>query len=87
MIRPMPRMRAYTGEHQRCATTSIGASTPVARSLAISGSLRIASPTHEGAMTSVIVQAPGDDVARLAREPGVRVEPMTLEDLFIEVTQ
>jgi len=42
---------------------------------------------HEGAMTSVIVQAPGDDVARLAREPGVRVEPLTLEDLFIEVTQ
>jgi ABC-2 type transport system ATP-binding protein len=42
---------------------------------------------HEGAMTSVIVQAPGDDVARLAREPGVRVEPLSLEDLFIEVTQ
>ena len=42
---------------------------------------------HEGAMTSVIVQAQGDDVARLAREPGVRVEPLTLEDLFIEVTQ
>lgn len=42
---------------------------------------------HEGGMTSVIVQAQGDDVARLAREPGVRVEPLTLEDLFIEVTQ
>ncbi|MFS2015803.1 ABC transporter ATP-binding protein [Massilia sp. CT11-108] len=42
---------------------------------------------REGAMTSVIVQAQGDDVARLAREPGVRVEPLTLEDLFIEVTQ
>ena len=42
---------------------------------------------REGAMTSVIVQAPGEDVARLAREPGVRVEPLTLEDLFIEVTQ
>ena len=42
---------------------------------------------QEGAVTSVIVQAPGDDVARLAREPGVRVEAMTLEDLFIEVTQ
>ena len=42
---------------------------------------------QEGAMTSVIVQAQGDDVARLAREPGVRVEPLTLEDLFIEVTQ
>jgi hypothetical protein len=32
--------------------TSIGALTPLARSLAISGSLRIASPTHDGAMTS-----------------------------------
>jgi ABC-2 type transport system ATP-binding protein len=42
---------------------------------------------HEGAMTSVIVQAQGDDAMRLAREPGVRVEPLTLEDLFIEVTQ
>ena len=42
---------------------------------------------QEGGMTSVIVQAQGDDVARLAREPGVRVEPLTLEDLFIEVTQ
>ena len=42
---------------------------------------------QDGAMTSVIVQAPGDDVARLAREPGVRVEPLSLEDLFIEVTQ
>jgi ABC-2 type transport system ATP-binding protein len=38
-------------------------------------------------MTSVIVQVPGDDAMRLAREPGVRVEPLTLEDLFIEVTQ
>jgi ABC-2 type transport system ATP-binding protein len=42
---------------------------------------------HEGPLTSVIVQAPGDDVLRLAREPGVRVEPLSLEDLFIEVTQ
>jgi len=42
---------------------------------------------QDGAMTSVIVQAPGDDVARLAREPGVRVEPLSLEDMFIEVTQ
>jgi ABC-2 type transport system ATP-binding protein len=42
---------------------------------------------REGAMASVIVQAPGADVERLAREPGVRVEPMTLEDLFIEVTK
>jgi len=42
---------------------------------------------QQGGVASVIVQAPGDDVARLAREPGVRVEPLSLEDLFIEVTQ
>lgn len=42
---------------------------------------------REGATTSVIVQGPGLDVERLAREPGVRVEAMTLEDLFIEVTK
>jgi ABC-2 type transport system ATP-binding protein len=42
---------------------------------------------HEGATTSVIVKAPGADVERLAREPGVRVEAMSLEDLFIEVTK
>jgi ABC-2 type transport system ATP-binding protein len=40
---------------------------------------------HEGAMTSVIVQTQGDDVARLAREPGVRVEKLSLEDLYMEV--
>jgi len=42
---------------------------------------------RDGGVASVIVRAPGDDVARLAREPGVRVEPLSLEDLFIEVTQ
>lgn len=42
---------------------------------------------HEGAMASVIVQGPNAEVERLAREPGVRVEAMTLEDLFIEVTR
>jgi ABC-2 type transport system ATP-binding protein len=36
-------------------------------------------------MTSVIVQTQGDDVARLAREPGVRVEKLSLEDLYMEV--
>jgi ABC-2 type transport system ATP-binding protein len=40
---------------------------------------------HEGGMTSVIVQTQGDDVARLAREPGVRVEKLSLEDLYMEV--
>jgi ABC-2 type transport system ATP-binding protein len=42
---------------------------------------------HDGGTASLIVQAQGDDVTRLAREPGVRVEPLSLEDLFIEVTQ
>lgn len=42
---------------------------------------------QEGAMASLIVQAPNAEVERLAREPGVRVEAMTLEDLFIEVTK
>jgi ABC-2 type transport system ATP-binding protein len=42
---------------------------------------------REGAMASVIVQAPSADVERLAREPGVRVEALSLEDLFIEVTR
>jgi ABC-2 type transport system ATP-binding protein len=36
---------------------------------------------------SVVVQAPGADVERLAREPGVRVEKLSLEDLFIEATR
>jgi ABC-2 type transport system ATP-binding protein len=42
---------------------------------------------QQGGMASVIVQAPGEDALRLAREPGVRVEALSLEDLFIEVTQ
>jgi len=42
---------------------------------------------QDGAMASVIVRAPHPDVERLAREPGARVETMTLEDLFIEVTR
>jgi ABC-2 type transport system ATP-binding protein len=40
---------------------------------------------QQGGVASVIVQAPGDDVARLAREPGVRVEKLSLEDLYMEV--
>jgi ABC-2 type transport system ATP-binding protein len=42
---------------------------------------------HENGLTSVIVQAAGPQVAFLAREPGVRVEPLSLEDLFIEITR
>jgi ABC-2 type transport system ATP-binding protein len=36
---------------------------------------------------SVVVQAPGPEVERLAREAGVRVEKLSLEDLFIEATR
>ena len=42
---------------------------------------------QEGAATSAIVQAPGVDLERLAREPGVRVEQLSLEDLFIDITR
>jgi ABC-2 type transport system ATP-binding protein len=41
----------------------------------------------DGVMASVLVQAPGADVERLRVQPGVRVEALSLEDLFIEVTQ
>lgn len=41
----------------------------------------------DGVMASVVVQAPGADVERLRVQPGVRVEALSLEDLFIEVTQ
>ena len=40
---------------------------------------------QQGGVASVIVQAQSDDVARLAREPGVRVEKLSLEDLYMEV--
>jgi len=43
--------------------------------------------THEGAMTSVIVQMAGDQLEQLAGKPGVRVESLSLEDLFIEMTR
>ena len=36
---------------------------------------------------SVVVQAPGPEVERLACEAGVRVEKLSLEDLFIEATR
>ena len=42
---------------------------------------------NHGAMASVVVQASGADVAHLLAQPGVRVEALSLEDLFIEVTQ
>jgi ABC-2 type transport system ATP-binding protein len=42
---------------------------------------------QEGAATSAIVQASGPELEHLARERGLRVEALSLEDLFIEVTR
>ncbi|WP_296946172.1 ABC transporter ATP-binding protein [uncultured Massilia sp.] len=44
---------------------------------------------RDGGMVSVIVQGRGQDgnADRLAAEPGVRVEKLSLEDLFIEMTR
>jgi ABC-2 type transport system ATP-binding protein len=42
---------------------------------------------RDGAMVSMIVQSEGLGSARLAAEPGVRIEKLSLEDLFIEVTK
>lgn len=41
----------------------------------------------DGVMANVVVQTAGADVQRLLAQPGVRVEALSLEDLFIEVTQ
>jgi len=41
---------------------------------------------RDGDAVSIIVQGTAPDVEHLARTPGVRVEKMSLEDLFIEVT-
>jgi ABC-2 type transport system ATP-binding protein len=43
--------------------------------------------SREGALTSVIVQTEGDELAQLSATPGVRVETLSLEDLFIEMTR
>jgi ABC-2 type transport system ATP-binding protein len=67
----------------------------------LEGARRIVAPPHvlsgrlpgelrrgrEGALTSVIVQTQGDELAQLAGTPGVRVETLSLEDLFIEMTR
>jgi ABC-2 type transport system ATP-binding protein len=42
---------------------------------------------RDGAMVSVIVQGQGAGVRALSAAPGVRVEKLSLEDLFIEVTK
>jgi len=42
---------------------------------------------RDGAMVSVIVQGQGAGVRELSATPGVRVEKLSLEDLFIEVTK
>jgi ABC-2 type transport system ATP-binding protein len=43
--------------------------------------------TREGALTAVVVQGAGGQIEQLAAQPGVRVEPLSLEDLFIEMTR
>ncbi|HEX9172200.1 MAG TPA: ABC transporter ATP-binding protein [Telluria sp.] len=54
--------------------------------LALDGEVR--RDQQPGGTTSVITRAGGAGLATLAaREPGVRVEALSLEDLFIEVTQ
>ncbi len=67
----------------------------------LEGARRIVAPPHlvqgrlpgelrrhrEGALTSVIVQTEGDELAHLHANPGVRVEALSLEDLFIEMTR
>jgi ABC-2 type transport system ATP-binding protein len=67
----------------------------------LEGARRIVAPPHalpgrlpgelrrsrEGALTSVIVQTEGDELAHLSSTPGVRVESLSLEDLFIEMTR
>jgi ABC-2 type transport system ATP-binding protein len=42
---------------------------------------------HDDGITSIVVQAAGAQVQQLAQAPGVRVEPLSLEDLFIEITR
>lgn len=43
---------------------------------------------RDGEMTSVFVRGAGDELAALKESvPSIRVEPLSLEDLFIEVTQ
>jgi ABC-2 type transport system ATP-binding protein len=37
--------------------------------------------------TSVVVREAGSELAQLASQPAMRIEPLSLEDLFIEVTQ
>jgi ABC-2 type transport system ATP-binding protein len=42
---------------------------------------------RDGGMVSMIVQGTHPGIDRLAGEPGVRVEKLSLEDLFIEITR
>jgi ABC-2 type transport system ATP-binding protein len=68
----------------------------------LEGARRIVAPPHalppgrlegelrrnrEGALTAVVVQGAGAQVEQLAAQPGVRVEALSLEDLFIEMTR
>jgi ABC-2 type transport system ATP-binding protein len=64
----------------------ITAPSSLLQGVALSGEMR---RQHvEGGMTSVVVREVGPELAPLReREPAMRVEAMTLEDLFIEVTE
>jgi ABC-2 type transport system ATP-binding protein len=64
----------------------ITAPSSLLQGVALSGEMR---RQHvEGGMTSVVVRQVGPELAPLReREPAMRVEAMTLEDLFIEVTE
>jgi ABC-2 type transport system ATP-binding protein len=64
----------------------ITAPSSVLQGVALSGEMR---RQHvEGGLTSVVVREAGPELAPLReRAPGMRVEALTLEDLFIEVTE
>jgi ABC-2 type transport system ATP-binding protein len=55
------------------------------RGVALSGEMR---RQEEGGMTSIVVRQGGDQLAELENlVPGTRIEALSLEDLFIEVTR
>ena len=66
-------MRAYTGAHHGAASTSIDGSSNGSRSSAISGSDRIASPTHDGATIRMRSRAM-TTLARAARASRVNAQ-------------
>ena len=59
---------------------------PIAELRELGGSL-LSVPAIDGATASVIAKLPEDERLKFAAKPGLRIEPVTLEDLFIEVTR